>query len=101
MVRAWMIVKEQDGVALWRCPQGWTCTRINRDRGQVYDAMPGDAPDAGSWCARICAAGVDYVSRPYSRSHARRIFREYVRAAAEERELMDLAARGAAMSDPI
>ena len=56
---------------------GFTVVGVDFDKGQVYDAMPGDAPtDGGSWFGGITYQGICYVAGWYSRSYARRIFRK-------------------------
>ena len=80
----WTIEKEEYGYALWQCDEGWTVTAIDRTRNQVASVIHGDLPDGGGlWVGGISDAGVSYVSRPYSESYARKIYRELVR---EERE---------------
>ena len=77
--RNWKIVAEAEGYALWRCEEGWSVTGIDRDKGQVYSALPSDLPsDGGWWCARISSDGVSYVSSPRAESTARRWFRQLV-----------------------
>lgn len=75
------IVAEQRPFCLLRRADGrGTVIQIDRERGQVYNAMPGDAPrGGGSWYARISQAGVDYVASFYSWRYARRMFRQLVR----------------------
>ena len=56
---------------------GFTVVSVDFDKGQVYNAMPGDAPtDGGSWFAGLTYKGICYVAGWYSRSYARRIFRK-------------------------
>jgi len=77
MIGEYSIVREDGGFVLLARDQDdkRTVVAIDHNKGQVYDVMPGDAPrDGGSWCARICTSGVDYVASFYSRSYANRIF---------------------------
>ena len=77
MDRNWTLVREAAGYGLWRCDAGWSVTGIDRARGQVTDAMPGDAPPgSGQWFAKLGPKGVDYVTRPYGAGYARRMFRD-------------------------
>ena len=76
----WTLEKEEAGYGLWRTDEGWTVTGIDRQNRQVSSVIPGDMPQGGGgWVANISDAGVSYVSRPYSESYAKRIFREYIR----------------------
>jgi hypothetical protein len=73
--------------ALWITADGTrgTVTTYDLARGQVTDAMPGDRPrDGGSYYARICDSGIEYVSHPYSVGYARRMYRRLVAARREE-----------------
>jgi hypothetical protein len=73
--RGYMLVKSDAGRSM-------TVVRVDWERGQVYDAMPGDRPrDGGAWYARICGAGVRYVAGWYSPSYARRVWRRLTRNA--------------------
>lgn len=61
-------------------------TVVRVGKGQVCDAMPGDAPrGGGSWSARDTHAGIDYVAHWYSRSYAGRVYRALVREAEDAR----------------
>jgi len=74
------IIDESEGFALLKNPDGrGTVVEIDRNRGQVYNAMPGDSPkEGGTWFARISGAGVDYVASWYSWRYARRMFRQCI-----------------------
>ena len=48
--------------------------RVSGDRRQVFDAIPADGPDSGSWFAGFTAAGVAYVATGRTRATARRWF---------------------------
>lgn len=76
-----------DGYALWLRDDGrCAVTEISADGGQVFSCMPGDNPsDGGKWFARCTDTGIAYVSCAYSRSYARRKFRELTREASEAR----------------
>jgi hypothetical protein len=87
------ITEERNGYALVELDSDTSrCTviRIDRDRGQVYSAMPTDLPRGGGlWFARISDCGIDYVAKLYSRSYARRMFK-VLAADAEEMALPEL-----------
>lgn len=87
-IMTYTTIDQHDGarLRLVRCDGTSRCTvvRFNPGAHQVYDAMPGDAPDGGgSWCARDTDAGIGYVATTYSRNYARRIYSRLVREYAE------------------
>ena len=78
------IVDERNGYALMRSSDGrGTVIGLDRSRGQVWSAMPGDMPKgSGIWVARLSSSGINYVSNLYSWSYARRMFRQFAAEAA-------------------
>lgn len=75
----WELVEEakEQELGLWRCADGWTVTGIDRQHQSVYSVMPNDRPKGGgNWVGFISSKGVDHVSRPYSYSYARRVYKK-------------------------
>lgn len=81
MSHTYEIIQESRGYVLYRRDDG-KFTVVEKRNGQVFNAMPGDAPKGGgNWMARATPYGIDYVSHGYSESYARRIFRELTTSA--------------------
>ncbi len=77
---AYDLVAEHGSIQLLRRSDGkFAVIEFNPRANQVYSIMPGDMPkhdDGARWCANATDAGIDYVSRGYSESYARRVFRK-------------------------
>ena len=90
------IVDEKNGYALcdiWnddaatQSEKRFYVVRIDRSRGQVYNAIPADGPDSGSWFARISADGVRYVANGRTYEMARRWFKKLSTEVSENDEI--------------
>ena len=70
------LVEEKNGLALLRRDDDrYTVVRVDRDRRQVRDAMPSDAPKGGGvWFAPYTDKGIAYVTSTYSKGYARRVY---------------------------
>ncbi len=79
------IIAEENGIALVEITRDdaetqkdhrFYVVRIDRDRGQVYSAIPADAPDSGTWFGRISVSGIAYVANCRTYQTARRLFKK-------------------------
>lgn len=77
----WDLIKIAPGCALWQttCKKYMTITGISPDGTQVYSFLARDRPHNGDqWMARTSNAGINYVSKPRSKSYCRKKWKEII-----------------------
>ncbi|MBT9260176.1 MAG: hypothetical protein KM310_10580 [Clostridiales bacterium] len=81
----WEVVDSEYGYMLVRDGDRWSVVREYGEEGnQVAAVMPGDQPGDGlTAIAKLTSMGIGSITRGYSRSYAKRVYRDRVRQARE------------------